>query len=259
MEKMTKVFETEVTIKTKRKIETEEIANTDFVYYRDYKSVISTENPGREIRVNIGITSKANLLTVKGLEPIQDVVSAPKMFESKAQVVAIRNENYAALINGKKHLSYVVEQLDESNVYGRDTKNYKLVLYNWECYRIADLQHNLISIPITMSYIDGQISNREYDLEKLLEKLKKDPNVLDRENLHISNIPYYNCEEDKTQTINFQYLLPTEIYEKVMTTCKNKFQQFQYILSNVIGANECLKENIYERTKEKEKALCYMK
>ena len=232
---MRKILEEDVVIKIHRTIEIEEIEGTDFVFYKDTRE--KNENDKKSIAMCKSITSMENITSVKGLEGISNVIVAPKMYENKAVVAAISKENFQHVLNGEKHIADVIESTD-----GKDypvPENYMLVLWNFGSHKIADLNYNFISTPINFGYIDGSIDNERYDLEKLLEKLKRDKNVVDRDNLKISAIPYYNAEDGRDKSIEFKYLLPNDIYDKVENMGMDSFMRNQYVLKEIIGADEC--------------------
>lgn len=89
---MKKLIETETVVKTKRRIDIEKIEGTDFVCYVDTREV-NTDGTV-ETKEYKGITSLENLKSVKGLEKIEDKVSAPKMYEGYACVAAINKQNF---------------------------------------------------------------------------------------------------------------------------------------------------------------------
>lgn len=231
---MQKILETTEIIHTHRTIETKDIDGTDFCLFTDTKTI--KNNKERKTVTVTGVTLKEYVEKIEGMEYICCNIPAPKMYRETAVVVAISNEDYETLMKGKKHITDVVKYLDEI-VF--DESKYKLVLWNSGSHKIADLNYKFISIPIRMGYIDGRVTNEYYQLDKLLEKLKVDTNVLDRESLEITLIPWYNRDEDSTESIEFKYLLPTEIYEKIVN--KDMFEKYEYIMTNVIQASDCLK------------------
>ena len=232
---MKKLIETETVIKTKRRIDIEKIEGTDFACYVDTREI--NTNGIVELKVDKGITSLENLKSVKGLEKIEDKVSAPKMYEGYACVAAINKQNFKDVLIGKKHISEVIE--DVSNLSFPISNDWLLVLWNWGSYKIADLNYDFISIPIHLNYMNGGVDNEKYDLEKLLKKLKKDKHVINRENLKITNIPYYNAEEERDQTIDFLYLLDKEDYQKVSEI--SSLSLVYYILDEIIKTDDCRK------------------
>lgn len=230
---MKKLIETETVVKTKRRIDIEKIEGTDFVCYVDTREV-NTDGT-LETKEYKGITSLENLKSVKGLEKIEDKVFAPKMYEGYACVAAIHKQNFTDVLIGKKHISEVIE--DVSILSFPISNDWLLVLWNWGSYKIADLNYDFIPIPIHLNYLNGAVDNEKYDLEKLLKKLKKDKHVINRENLKITIIPYYNAEEDRDQTIDFLYLLDKEDYQKVAEM--SSFYLDYYVLDKIIKANDC--------------------
>lgn len=232
---MKKSIEIETIIKTNRRIDIEKIEGTDFAYYTDIREINTDGNV--EVKTYQGITSLENLKSVKGLEKIKDKVSVPKMYEGYACVAAINKQNFKEVLSGEKHISEVVE--DISTLTFPISNNYLLVLWNWRSYKIADLNYDFISIPIHLNYMNGEVDNEKYDLDKLLKKLKKDKHVINRENLKITNIPYYNAEEERDQTIDFLYLFDKEAYQKVAEMSSLSLEY--YVLDEIIQADDCRK------------------
>lgn len=228
-----RVLDTEVVIKTHRIIEVQEIPGTDFVYYEDTKEV--NKNGEEYINTDKGFTSKENILSVSELNPISLKIKAPKMYGNMAAIAAIKKCDFDDMLKGKKHITEIIESVNELSY--PVPEDYMLVLWNGASHKIANLNYDFIPIPIQFGYIDGNVDNETYDLQKLLKLLKNDEHVVNRENLDISEIPYYNCDEYRTQTIQFLYLLPSDIYEK--TCSMDSFLSHKYILENVIGADTC--------------------
>lgn len=232
---MKKLIEIETIIKTNRRIDIEKIEGTDFAYYTDTREINTDGNV--EVKTYHGITSLENLKSVKGLKKIADKVFAPKMYEGYACVAAINKQNFKDVLIGKKHISEVIE--DVSTLSFPISNDWLLVLWNWGSYKIADLNYDFISIPIHLNYINGGVDNEKYDLDKLLKKLKEDEHVINRENLKITNIPYYNAEEERDQTIDFLYLFDKEDYQKVAKMSSLSLEY--YVLDNIIQADDCRK------------------
>lgn len=237
---MNKVFEYDSTIITHRTINTEEIEGTDFVFYEDRREV--NDDGNIYTRIYIGATSKENIESVTGLNNINDNIKAPKMYEGKANIVAIDKDDYQKVMNGDIHITDTIRYLKDID-YSDD--KYILVLWNWGSYKVADLNYKFISIPINFGYIGACVDNERYNLNKLLEKLKNDECVLHREELEITKIPYYNCDYEvgKTKSIEFDYLLSDDIYNEIMNMNMDTYEMKQYILDNIIGAKECEKNN----------------
>ena len=231
---MKKLIETETVVKTKRRIDIEKIEGTDFAYYVDTRD-INTDGT-LETKEYKGVTSLENLKTVKKMEKINDIVVAPKMYEKDAIIVAIDKKDFQQVLNGKKHITDIIENTQINDLSFPISNNYMLILWNWKSYEIADLFYNFIPLPIKLNYMNGAIDNERYDLEKLLKKLKKDKHVIDRENLRIKNIPSYNADEGRDKTIEFLYLLDKEDYQKIAEM--DDFDIPYYVLKEFIGADK---------------------
>lgn len=232
---MKTVYEFDSTLITHREIHVNNIENTDFVFYEDVRDVVNNGSMSKKICK--GITSVKNIQRVKGLNPIDIYVNAPRMYGKHAVVTAIKKETFERV---KAGLVYILDAIEEINDVNYLDDKYMIVLWNWESHKIADLNYNFISIPITFNYIDGCVDDGHYDLDKLLEKLKNDPNVCNPSDLKIKDIPYYNCYEGHTQFISFKYLLSTADYNKVMNM--DYFAMRKYVLDNIIGAKKFEKE-----------------
>lgn len=233
---MKKLVESKSVVEINRRIEIEEINGTDFAYYIDTKEIET--NGVFEKKIQKGVTSMENLKAVKEMEKINDIVVAPKMYEKDAIIVAIAKKDFQQVLNGEKHITDIIENTQINDLSFPISNDYMLVLWNWKSYKIADLFYNFIPLPIHLNYMNGTVDNERYDLEKLLKKLKEDEHVINRENLKITNIPYYNAEEDRNQTIDFLYLLDKEDYQKT-ATMDNLFSTY-YILDKI--DQEALKE-----------------
>jgi len=233
---MKNLMEYTATIQTERKLNIHEIEGTDFAFYEDVRE-IDTDGK-KEIKTYTGVTSIKNLQETKELERVNRYVHAPKMYEEKAYVVPIKKMDFDLVLKGNRHITTVI---GESTAIGYPLpEDTILALWNCGSYTIADLNYNFISIPIRFDYIDGGTDNSKFNLRKLMKKLKADENVVNKEQLCIKNIPYYNSDVGRDKFIEFQYLLPQDIYEKVIQM--NCFERNNYILKNVICANDCLKK-----------------
>ncbi|WP_097005238.1 hypothetical protein [Lacrimispora amygdalina] len=93
------------------------------------------------------------------------------------------------------------------------------------------------AITIEFDEVTGYINNSWYDLDKLLIKLKADPNVIDRDEIKIQDVMDYDDEDGHTKAIAFKYLLPLEIYGKLADKESNFVRN--YILKEVIKAGDC--------------------
>lgn len=72
------------------------------------------------------------------------------------------------------------------------------------------------SVGVHMDYLTGNISESHFDLEELLEILKKRDDIVFIKGAKIENIPYYNAEEGRSKTINFIWYPKEEDYNKCL-------------------------------------------
>ena len=70
------------------------------------------------------------------------------------------------------------------------------------------------AIGVHMDYINGHITEADYDLAELLTILKNRDDVVFLIEAKIEMIPYYNADEDRNETINFIWYPKEEDYKK---------------------------------------------
>lgn len=217
----------DIVIQLSRTIQIEKIDDTDFCFYQD------TITQGDELTVTTGITSYSNIESTTGLNKINNHISVPKMYKGEAVIVGISKLNFDNMLAGYKRITEVITPITNIN----QLKDHILVLWNTGSHKICNLNYEFISIPISLGYCDGQITNEYYDLDKLFAKLKNDPHVLMKDDLKISEIPYYNATTYSNRSIEFKYLMDTEEYRK--TTTLDWYTSRQYIMSKLIQADDC--------------------
>jgi hypothetical protein len=77
------------------------------------------------------------------------------------------------------------------------------------------------TLPRGFDYIGSPFSNKHCNLPELLKYLKGHPWVLNKEDLEIEDIPYYNCEYDYDQCISRVIIRPDqETYAKIYELVK---------------------------------------
>lgn len=235
---MNNFIQNEVIIKTKRNLSIEQINDTNFYAFVDNFESIS--NGVITKKTCFGITSLDNLNKVKNLEPVNTRIKNNKLYLGSGFIVAINKENFKKVLSGNLYITEVIEEITQE-IY--KSNEYEFIIWNSASYKALDLYENFISLPIYFSYIDGGIDNSNFELDKLLEVLKHDKNVCDKENLKISYIPSYNCDKGRDKTIEFKYLLPTDVYEKVESLKLDTFDKQNYIIKNIISTKNCFTEN----------------
>lgn len=82
---------------------------------------------------------------------------------------------------------------------------------------INDFLGTYHSVGVHMDYLTGNISESHYDLERLLVILKNRDDIVFIKDARIENIPYYNAEEGRSETINFIWYPNEEDYKKCLT------------------------------------------
>ena len=100
-------------------------------------------------------------------------------------------------------------------------KEYVVVIHKNDSHLYL-LNGFLVEHPIKFSYVDGDISNKTYDLKMLLEALLKrkdivfiDPDYCSfKNNESIQKIPSYNCDENRTETIYFLWRPSKSTFKK---------------------------------------------
>ena len=100
-----------------------------------------------------------------------------------------------------------------------DTDMVYLFVHTYD-FVLRDMDEKLIPLPISLNYIDGNLDNKHYDLDKVLEVIKDNPSRFvtsdggDANLIKIHNIPYYNADEDRTKFIDCKYLPTDEEYSE---------------------------------------------
>lgn len=229
---METVFEKDKIVSTKRIIKTEQIYGTNLVKYMDIK-ITSMDNEAEKETSSFGITSLENIQSIKDFETVSRNVSTPKAYQGKSAPVAITEENYKKLMDGEIHITDAVKDIEKDD----ELENGKLFLFNWGSHKLLDLNGEFVSIPITLSYMEG-LDNENYKLQKALWKLKTDTRILHRDKLCISGIPYYNCEEGRNKQIECKCLLSDEEYRDIVENSKDSWCIKFHLLNDLLGLQE---------------------
>lgn len=79
---------------------------------------------------------------------------------------------------------------------------------------VEDFLGSYITVGVLMDYMNGNVSESHYDLEKLLIFLKNRNDIVFVNDAKIEQIPYYNNEEGRSETINFTWYPNEEDYNK---------------------------------------------
>jgi hypothetical protein len=76
------------------------------------------------------------------------------------------------------------------------------------------------TLPRGFNYIDSQFNNKYFNLPELLEYLKGHPWVLNKEDLKIEDVPYYNCSDGRDKYISVLICPDQETYAKIYELVK---------------------------------------
>lgn len=237
---MNKVKEIEVVKIFNRTIETEKIENTPYSYYKD--TIVTTCNGKSTTVIRKGATTDENINAATGLEPIKTTVPVPKMYRECANIEVIKKSDLEKIQSGEVHVTDIMYRT--KNNYDPIKEDEMLVLWNSGSHKLCDLNQNYIPLPIHIGYMDGGLSNDKYKLRKIIGLVKENEHVLDRKNVRITNIPYYNCYEGRDKSIEFKYLADFDEYQMLMELhSKNYYSMHRYIIDKLIGAEQFKKED----------------
>lgn len=154
------------------------------------------------------------------------------MYKGKATIEVITKSDLEKVQRGEVHISDVIYQRKHKVKPVKDDE--MLVLWNSGNEKIAYLSGDYIPLPIHIGYIEGNLDNGAYDLQKVLELLKDNKHVLNRENLEIIPIPYYNCYDGQNKSIECKYLPDHDDYQTIMSL--DYSDRKYYVLDELIGA-----------------------
>lgn len=116
-----------------------------------------------------------------------------------------------------------------------DDIEYQLVHNSHQRNMVFDINDNPFPIAITFDYINGNITNEDYDLSKVLHTLVKNDQVKGvDERLKITNIPYYNSSDTRYDSIEFVFM-PTEEQMRLIWKTSKQMNP-KYPSSNLRGA-----------------------
>ena len=191
--------------------------NDKYVLFKDENK--STVDDGKAYVSSVyGVTTIDKLRKVKGYDEVPYLINMPD--EKKKEpytVTAIPIGDLEKLKKGVIHFGLydfpwgIEENLGDDMVY---------VLVRTYDFTIRDMDEKLIPLPISLNYIAGNLDNKHYDLDKVLEIIKANPSRFvtsggdDASLIKIHNIPYYNADEDRTKYIDCKYLPTDEEYSE---------------------------------------------
>jgi hypothetical protein len=112
------------------------------------------------------------------------------------------------------------EMSDEEILEGNISEKNLVWFYSYG-HMLFDSNAVPYTLPRRFDYIDSQFNNKYFNLPELLEYLKGHPWVLNKDDLKIEDISYYNCEYDYDQCISKVIIRPDqETYAKIYELVK---------------------------------------
>lgn len=216
--------------------------NVKYVLFKD-ENKITIDDGKPKVTSLYGVTTIDQLMSVRGDDSVPHRIIIPG--DSKKEPYFVRlipTEDLEKLKNGVVHFGnynfpYSVNEISDTDMV--------YVLVRTYDFTLRDMDEKLISLPITLSYLDGYLDNEHYNLDKVLEIIKDNPsrfvtvNGDDASLIKIENIPYYNADENRTKFINCKYLPTDEEYNEFVYT-DSFYIRYNKILDKWFS--ECKKE-----------------
>lgn len=216
--------------------------------------------------------SECKIINTKDLEDFY----ADKKVQSLPIVLALQNElevartqgfhNFAALVrDNTEQLTSKPFECFERLKSMPDLKRH-LVWEDHGGHQLRDLDDQYLPVATYFSYIENHISEGTHDLKKIIRlfDFRNDIVIVDEnkiktksKQLHealsagmdisatpgqeIFEIPYYNSEEDRTQSVQFLWIPRTEDFQKIMGTYTGKYKNISRmaIEQDVFGLSSC--------------------
>ena len=188
-----------------------------YVLYKD-ENIITVDDGEPNVSSVYGVTTIDKLRKVKGCDEVPYLINVDDDKRKEPYtVMSIPSGDLEKLKKGVIHFGHYDFPLDIEDNAGTDMLYVLIRTYD---FTIRDMDEKLIPLPISLNYIDGNLDNKYYDLDKVLEIIKANPSRFvtsdggDASLIKISNIPYYNADEDRTKFIDCKYLPTAEEYSE---------------------------------------------
>ena len=191
--------------------------NDKYVLYKD-ENKITVDDRKANVSSVYGVTTIDKLMRVRGCDEVPYRINIADDKKKEPYIVmSIPADDLEKLKKGVVRFGHydfsfgVEDNTDTDMVY---------VLVRTYDFSMRDMDEKLIPLPISLNYIDGNLDNKHYDLDKVLEVIKDNPSRFvtsdggDANLIKIHNIPYYNADEDRTKFIDCKYLPTDEEYSE---------------------------------------------
>ena len=191
--------------------------NDKYVLYKD-ENKITVDDGKPKVDSVYGVTTIDKLRKVKGCDEVPYLINVDDDKRKEPYtVMSIPSGDLEKLKKGVIHFGQYDFPLGIEDNAGTDMLYVLVRTYD---FTIRDMDEKLIPLPISLNYIDGNLDNKHYDLDKVLEIIKANPSRFvtssgdDASLIKIHNIPYYNADEDRTKYIDCKYLPTDEEYKE---------------------------------------------
>ena len=212
---------------------TKEIPGTGFSKWYMDKTIEADGNTTTSQYCGIGRT--ADLEQWNSVEAPGWNIKLEKAYRQHAVPAAISKVKYEQMLRAELHVTEVIEAVTCDTI---DSEDYLLFMWNVGSHELFDFNEDFVPYPIPIDYMDF-VSNANYDLAAMIEKLKTSPYVINADKLTIERIPYYNASAHKTQHVPFHVLLTKEDFAKYQETRKkDHFRAKKVILTDILGITE---------------------
>ena len=218
--------------------------NDKYVLYKD-ENKITVDDGKPKVDSVYGVTTIDKLRKVKGCDEVPYLINVDDDKRKEPYtVMSIPSGDLEKLKKGVIHFGHYDFPLGIEDNAGTDMLYVLVRTYD---FTIRDMDEKLIPLPISLNYIDGNLDNKHYDLDKVLEIIKANPSRFvtsggaDASLIKIHNIPYYNADEDRTKYIDCKYLPTDEEYREYVYD--KHYSRYEKIVEKWFS--ECKKEVTY--------------
>jgi hypothetical protein len=196
------------------------------------------------------ISSKSNLIpTLYSYTNMEGITELLKGNIPKLQYKYILLNEEELNMFSKYYFSEVFEKITKRHSFEFEYENlnnekFNLFRVDYSSHYIYDLNENLIPLFISLNKPLYLINNKDYNLEKIQEILKDDKRIistfkeslyekeiLKKNNIVISNIPYYNSDDKRNKFMDIGFVPTNEDWETLLNLAKknNQIKKNSYI------------------------------
>jgi len=107
---------------------------------------------------------------------------------------------------------------------GKEGKDFHIVKFLNDCHMMEDSAGKKLPVGMHFDYIDANMNNKSYDLEKAVEILNKNPNIdflydQYKPDDPIQAIPHYNVSEGSSRYLGFWWAPTVKEYRRLWKKC----------------------------------------